>query len=110
MDPNETLRRLRFLLTEANDEGAVDLVPEIAGLFRALDASLSANGSLPDEWERYAVYPGFKALSTRCAVPGCRNLSMLAWTTCTRHKRAGGVKAGSGSKDDPFGADDPMKF
>lgn len=54
MDPNETLRQLREMVTEILDEGSEDdsteREDEFAQLFQALDEWVSKGGFLPRNW------------------------------------------------------------
>jgi hypothetical protein len=55
MDPNETLRRMRELHTQWNEESAIDSVDLAAAMFDyfdALDTWLSRGGFLPDAWRQ----------------------------------------------------------
>jgi hypothetical protein len=59
MDPNETLRRMRELHTQWNEEAAIDSVDLAAAMFDyfdALDTWLSRGGFLPDAWQRQDAY------------------------------------------------------
>lgn len=56
MDPNETLRAIRALLTE--DDGRTD--PELADKVRALDEWLTKGGFLPEAWD-HAPYAKLRA-------------------------------------------------
>ncbi len=49
MDPNETLRRIREIVTTRDAHGQR---VELCELVRALDGWLTGGGFLPDEWSR----------------------------------------------------------
>jgi hypothetical protein len=51
MDPNETLRELRGMISDAQDFNADIDGDLMAEKFEALDAWLSRGGWLPDAWE-----------------------------------------------------------
>ena len=55
MDPNETLRRIRELLSLASvtryKEDHFDYLLEVAGRFQDLDDWIQAGGFLPEDWQ-----------------------------------------------------------
>ncbi len=51
MDPNATLDRLRELVMEYRDHGAIETAEELADDFDSLDQWLSRGGFLPRDWE-----------------------------------------------------------
>lgn len=61
MDPNETLRRMRVLASDLDDNPTLDTVESVAyGLAEcvtALDDWLSRGGFLPEAWESRPYRP-----------------------------------------------------
>jgi len=51
MDPNETLRRIRAELDQA--EWTSETIEHVAEHFQALDEWLSKGGSLPESWDQH---------------------------------------------------------